>query len=200
MNTHSLKVVLRKETTKGDAKTNRRNNLIPCVLYGRNRENIHFLVQELALKPLIYTRDISFVELEIEGQDNVKAIVQDIQFHPITDRVIHIDFLELQDDVEITMDVPVNVVGRAAGVIRGGEMRLNMRKLRVKTLPASMPQAVEVDVTSVDIGDKIYVSALHNDQYKFSHPDNAVVAQVKMSRAAMGNIAREEQEDVTAEE
>jgi large subunit ribosomal protein L25 len=111
--------------------------------------------------------------------------MQDIQFHPVTDRILHVDFYRLFPDKEVSVTVPVKTKGVAPGIIKGGTLNMTMKKLKVRAIPANLPDAVVVDISNLEIGDKVYVSQLRNETYKLMHPDNVVAVQVKMSRAAM---------------
>src|SRR5690554_3636116 len=157
--------------------------MVPCVLYGGN-EPVHFSAEEKAFKNLVYTPNAHTVEIDLGGKKK-NAILQDIQFHPVTDRILHVDFYELDDAKEITLEVPVKVVGTSKGVLSGGVLRLNQRKLKVKALPKDLPDFVEADITELDMGNKLYVTSLQSDKYTLMHSDNTVVAQVRVSRAAM---------------
>ena len=119
------------------------------------------------------------------GGKTFNAILQDIQFHPVSDRINHIDFFQLSDDKEIVMEVPVKVVGTSPGVLLGGVLNLNQRRLKVKALPKNLPDFVEANISELQMGNKLYVTKLAADNFKLMHPDNTVVAQVKISRAAM---------------
>jgi len=143
----------------------------------------------------IYTPDAHMVEIEVEGT-KVRAILQDIQFHPVTDRILHIDFYQIFDDKEVTMTIPVRFTGVSKGVLNGGVLRKNNRKLRVKALPDNLPDFIEADITNLKIGNKLYVTALENDDYTFIHPDNTVVCQVRTSRVAV--VSDDEDEDEEA--
>jgi large subunit ribosomal protein L25 len=130
------------------------------------------------------------------GSDTVNAVLQDIQFHPVTDRILHIDFYQLFDDKEIAMNIPVNLIGKSPGVANGGSLMRNKRKLRVKALPSNLPDFIEVDISPLKIGSKLYITELINENYNFLHPDNTVVCQVKRSRVTI----EEEEEELEAEE
>ena len=167
--------------------------LVPCVVYG-GAEPINFSAEEKSFKKLVYTPDAHTVELVIDGE-TVPAVLQDIQFHPITDRILHVDFYQLSDDKPVIMEVPVKITGRSKGVVAGGVLRQSYRKLKVKAIPANLPDEIVVDVTPLRIGNKFYVEALKNEKYTFMHPDNAVVVAVKMSRNAMKNGAAQADDD-----
>jgi len=123
--------------------------------------------------------------IELENGDKFKAILQDIQFHPVSDKILHIDFYQLHDDKEVTMEIPVKLEGNAPGVIAGGNLRFPYRKLKVRALPADLPDFITADISELNIGDKLYVTSLKNDKFSILHPDNTVVAQVRVSRLAM---------------
>lgn len=168
---------------------------VPCVLYGGG-EPVHFSADELAFSKLVYTPNVHTVVIALDNGKTYDAIMQDIQFHPVTDKLLHIDFYQLFPDKEITMDIPVHVIGTSKGVLNGGVLRRNQRKLRVKALPANLPDFIEADITSLKIGSKMYITELENDAYKFLHPENTVVCQVTRSRAS---IAEYEEEHAEAE-
>jgi len=154
------------------------------VLYGGDQP-VHFSAEEKAFKSLVYTPNAHTVVIELENGKSFNAILQDIQVHPVSDKILHIDFFQLFDDKEITMEVPVKVVGTSKGVLAGGVLRLNTRKLKVKALPKNLPDFIEADITPLLMGNKLYVTKLASDNYKLIHQDNTVVAQVRISRAAM---------------
>ena len=157
---------------------------VPCVLYGGDQP-VHFSADERAFKTLVYTPNAHTVVIELAKGKSFNAILQDIQVHPVSDKILHIDFFQLFEDREITMEVPVKITGTSKGVLGGGVLRLNTRKLKVKALPKNLPDFVEADITPLEMGNKLYVTKLVSDKYKLMHPDNTVVAQVRISRAAM---------------
>ena len=184
----------RENVGKKSTKALRDAELVPCVVYGGN-EPLNFSTEEKSFKNLVYTPEAHTVSIEVDGQ-TIPAVLQDIQFHPITDRILHVDFYQLSEDKPVIMEVPVRITGRSKGVVAGGVLRQSFRKLKVKAIPANLPDEIVVDVTPLRIGNKLYVAALKNEAYTFMHPDNAVVAAVKMSRNAMkGGAAAMEDED-----
>ena len=184
----------RESVGKKSTKALRDAELVPCVVYG-GAETLNFSAEERAFKGLVYTPEAHTVSIEVDGQ-TIPAVLQDIQFHPITDKILHADFYQLSDDKPVIMEVPVRITGRSKGVVAGGVLRQTYRKLKVKAIPANLPDEIVVDVTALKIGNKFYVEALKNDVYAFMHPDNAVVAAVKMSRNAMkGGAAAMDDED-----
>ncbi|PWA05175.1 50S ribosomal protein L25/general stress protein Ctc [Flavobacterium psychrotolerans] len=183
MKSITIKGSERESVGKVATKALRNAGAVPCVLYGGNQA-VHFSADEKAFKNLVYTPNAHTVVIEL-GDKSYNAILQDIQVHPVSDRILHIDFFELFDNKEITMEVPVKVTGVSPGVLLGGVLRLNTRKLKVKALPKNLPDFVEAEISQLQMGNKLYVTKLVSDKYKLLHPDNTVVAQVRISRAAM---------------
>ncbi|MBG6060768.1 large subunit ribosomal protein L25 [Flavobacterium sp. CG_9.1] len=184
MKSITIKGSERESVGKVATKALRNAGLVPCVLYGGNQA-VHFSAEVMAFKNLVYTPNAHTVEIDLGKGKSFNAILQDIQVHPVSDKILHIDFFQLFDDKEITMEVPVKVVGTSKGVLAGGVLRLNTRKLKVKALPKNLPDFIEADITPLEMGNKLYVTKLANDNYKLIHPENTVVAQVRISRAAM---------------
>ena len=173
----------RESVGKVSTKALRNAGMVPCVLYGGDQP-VHFSAEEKAFKNLVYTPNAHTVAIEL-GAKKYNAILQDIQVHPVSDRILHLDFYELHDDKEVTMEVPVKITGVSPGVLLGGVLRLNQRRLKVKALPKNLPDFVEANISQLQMGNKLYVTKLVADNYKLLHPDNTVVAQVRISRAAM---------------
>ncbi len=183
----------RESVGKKATKALRNAGLVPCVVYGGD-EPLHFSAPELAFKNLVYTPDAHTVEIEIDGV-TVLAILQDIQFHPVTDRILHIDFYQIFEDKEVTMDIPVHFTGNSKGVRNGGVLRKTNRVLRVKALPKDLPDFLEADITELKIGNKLYVTALASDKLTIMHPENTVVCQVRTSRTAVVDDEDDEDEE-----
>ena len=173
----------RESVGKVSTKALRNAGMVPCVLYGGSQP-VHFSAEEKAFKNLVYTPNAHTVAIEL-GSKKFNAILQDIQVHPVTDKILHLDFYELHDDKEVTIEVPVKITGVSPGVLLGGVLRLNQRRLKVKALPKNLPDFIEANISGMEMGNKLYVTKLVNDNYKLLHPDNTVVAQVRISRAAM---------------
>ena len=175
----------RESVGKKATKALRNAGMVPCVLYGENNP-VHFTAKELDFSKLVYTPNAHTVVLKLDGKTTVNAILQDIQFHPVSDRILHVDFYELKDDKEISMNIPVELTGAAPGVlISGGRLLLNKRKLRVKALPSNLPDIIVVDISELEIGNKLYTSSIKSEKFSFVHPDNTVICQVRTSRAAI---------------
>ena len=184
MKSITIKGSERESVGKAATRAARNAGMVPCVLYGGDQP-VHFTAEERAFKDLVYTPNVHTVVIDLEGGKKLNAILQDIQFHPVSDKILHIDFYQLHDDKEITMEVPVKVTGTSPGVLGGGVLRLNQRKLKVRALPANLPDFVEANISELEMGNKLYVTKLQSDNYKLLNPDNTVVAQVRISRAAM---------------
>ncbi len=184
----------RESVGKKSTKALRNAGEVPCVLYGGDQP-VHFSAKELAFSKLVYTPDAHTVVIALEDGASFNAIMQDIQFHPVTDKILHIDFYQIFDDKEIAMNIPVHIIGTSKGVLNGGVLRRNKRKLRVKAIPGNLPDFIEADITPLKIGSKLYITELENDAYKFLHPDNTVVCQVRRSRASMDVEEEEEEEE-----
>ncbi|CAM3573746.1 50S ribosomal protein L25/general stress protein Ctc [Flavobacterium gelidilacus] len=173
----------RESVGKKATKALRDAGMVPCVIYGGDQP-VHFAADERAFKGLVYTPNAHTVAIDLAGK-KVNAILQDIQFHPVTDKILHIDFFQLLEDREVIMEVPVKVVGKSPGVMGGGVLRLAQRRLKVKALPKNLPDFITADITPLEMGNKLYITKLASDNFKFMHPDNTVVCQVRISRAAM---------------
>ncbi|KAA5827612.1 50S ribosomal protein L25/general stress protein Ctc [Algibacter amylolyticus] len=185
----------RESVGKKATKALRNAGQVPCVLYGGDKP-VHFAAPELAFSKLVYTPNAHTVVINLEGGEVLKAVLQDIQFHPTTDRILHVDFYQLFDDKEIALDIPVQLVGNSKGVKNGGVLRRNNRKLRIKALPANLPDFIEIDITPLKIGDKVAVGDLPSGDYTFLHSDNTVVCQVRTSRTAV--VDDEDEDEVEA--
>jgi large subunit ribosomal protein L25 len=174
----------RESVGKVSTKALRNAGMVPCVVYGGDKA-MHFSAAELAFSKLVYTPNAHTVVIALDNGTSINAILQDIQFHPVSDKILHIDFYQLFDNKEVTMNIPVNIIGSAPGVMAGGVLNRNQRKLRVKALPANLPDFIDADISELNIGDKIVISSLANEKYSFIQSENTVVAQVRVSRAAM---------------
>ena len=184
----------RESVGKVATKALRNAGKVPCVVYG-GEAPIHFSADEIAFKDLVYTPDVHTVVISLDNGTNVECILQDIQFHPVTDRILHIDFYQIFDDKPVMMEIPVRIVGNSRGVRNGGVLRIVSRKLRVKAIPANLPDYIEADITEMKIGAKMYVTAVQNDAYTFLHTDNTVICQVRTSRTAIADEEEEEGEE-----
>ena len=188
----------RESVGKVATKALRNAGKVPCVLYGGNSP-LHFSADELAFSKLVYTPNAHTVVIALENGTSFNAILQDIQFHPVSDKILHVDFYQLFDDKEVSMDIPVIFKGTDPGVRNsGGVLRKNKRKLRVRALPANLPDSIEADISKLKLGQKLYVTEVGSDLFKILHPDNTVVCQVRTARTSVAEI--EEEEEIEGEE
>ncbi|MGA9239885.1 50S ribosomal protein L25/general stress protein Ctc, partial [Robiginitalea sp.] len=171
---------------------------VPCVVYG-GEVPIHFSADELSFKDLVYTSNAHTVIVKMEDGSKVRAVMQDIQFHPVTDRILHVDFYQLFDDKAVTLEIPVRLEGNSPGVRNGGRLLFRKRKLVIRALPDNLPDVFKVDISKLKIGDNISVETLKNDDFAILHPDSTVVVQVKTARTAV-LVEDEEEEGVEGEE
>ncbi|WP_140938512.1 50S ribosomal protein L25/general stress protein Ctc [Sphingobacterium lumbrici] len=171
----------RQNVGKRDAKELRYQGQVPAVLYG-GKEQTHFSVSAADLKAVLYTPEVVFIELDINGT-KTRAIVQDAQFHPLTDLVNHVDFLELSDDKEVSINIPVKLTGTSPGVKLGGKLVQKLRKLRVKALPNNLPQEIEVPLESLEVGKSFRVDQVTVENAKVLNNGDDTIVSVIMSRA-----------------
>ncbi|NDV96500.1 50S ribosomal protein L25/general stress protein Ctc [Dysgonomonas sp. 521] len=190
MKTFELKGEVRTDLGKKATKAFRKEDKIPAVIYGGEQEEaIHFAVTNSDVRKLIYTPEIFLVDLTV-GKNNYKAILKDIQVHPVTDAILHLDFLHVFENKPITIDVPVVLDGLAEGVKAGGKLSLDLRKIKVKALYNKIPEKVHVDVTSLALGKSIQVGDLHFEGLELLNAKNGVVCRVQLTRAARGLAAK----------
>ena len=188
----------RESVGKSSTKALRNAGKVPCVVYGGEKP-VHFSSDEISFSKLVYTPDAHTVIISLDGKE-VNAVIQDIQFHPVTEKILHIDFFQLFENKEINMTIPVKFSGNAPGVrLEGGLLFKNKRKLYVKALPKNLPDFISVDISNLHLNDKVTIQDLLNDDYAFVHPENMVVCQVKMSRASL-SLTTSEEEDEEGEE
>ena len=184
----------RESLGKKATKALRNAGQVPCVVYGGDTVT-HFTAPELSFSKLVYTPDVHTVEIVLDKGATINAILQDIQFHPVTDKILHIDFVQIFDDKPITMEIPVRTTGKSPGVANGGNLKFNARRLKVKGLAVNLPDEILADISELKIGNKLYVTGLESEGFEFLHSDNTVVCQVKNSRNAVAE--EEEGEEAT---
>lgn len=189
MKTVSLSGSARPNVGKKDAKALRNQGLVPCVMYG-GKDQIHFFAPEKSLEALFYTPEVAFVELEVNGK-KVMTLPQDVQFHKVTDRILHVDFLELNENRPIMMAIPVKVTGNSVGVLKGGKLHKAVRKLRIKSLPKDMPETIEIDITPLDILDFVKVSDLPTKNYTFVENPSTKIVTIRTTRNVAANAGAE---------
>ncbi|MDH3699187.1 MAG: 50S ribosomal protein L25/general stress protein Ctc [Flavobacteriaceae bacterium] len=192
MKSITIKGSERESVGKKSSRALRNAGKIPCVVYG-GETPLHFSANELAFRDLVYTANAHTVSIELENGNKVDAVMQDIQFHPVTDNILHIDFYQLFKDKELSMEIPVRLNGSAPGVRNGGRLLFRMRTLTIKALPDNLPDFFNVDISELKIGDNILVESLLSDEFTILHPDTTVVVQVKMSRTAIEDEVEDEE-------
>ncbi|MBL6666328.1 MAG: 50S ribosomal protein L25/general stress protein Ctc [Flavobacteriaceae bacterium] len=199
MKSITIKGSKRESVGKVATKALRNADKVPCVLYG-GESPLHFSANELDFSKLVYTPNAHTVVLDINGDQKINAILQDIQFHPVSDKILHVDFYQLSDNKEVNMEIPVIIKGSAPGVmLEGGTLVINKRKLKVRALPKNLPDLINVDISTLKLGNKISIVDLESENFTFLHPDNTVVCKVRTSRVSM-SIEEEALEGEASEE
>lgn len=176
----------RESVGKKDAKKQRNEGKVPCVLYG-GKEQVHFITDETTFKKIVYTPEACTVKININGKD-YNAVLQDIQYHPVSDRILHADFLEIFPDKPVTIHIPVKLEGIPEGVLKGGKLHHKMRKLKVKALAVHLPDDFTLDISKLEINDSIKVSDMHHDKLTFLDPQTAVVVGVRVTRVVVEEV------------
>jgi large subunit ribosomal protein L25 len=171
----------RENVGKRDAKELRYEGKVPAVLYGGDNQ-IHFAVSAADLKGLVYTPDVHFVDIDVEGT-KAQAVLQDIQFHPLTELILHVDFLRINESKPFVMEIPVKLTGTSPGVKMGGKLIQKLRKLRVKAFAKDMPQYVEVGIEVLELGKSVRVGDLSFDKFQVTNNTDDTIVSVVMSRA-----------------
>jgi len=165
---------------------------VPCVVYG-GEKTLHFSAESKAFKNLVYTPDVHTVVIALEDGSKIDAILQDIQFHPVTDNILHIDFYQIFDDKEVNMEIPVRITGSSPGVRNGGVLRVVNRSLRVKALPKNLPDFLNADISEMTIGAIMTVADLLGDDYTILQEEKRVVCQIRTSRVAVEDEVSDEE-------
>ena len=192
MKSLAINVTERDNVGKSNTRALRNQGKVPCVLYGGEKQ-VCFYAHENDFRKLVYTPDVFIVELEMNGAKK-KAIMQDIQFHPVTDKILHIDFLEIFDHKPITISIPVILNGLSIGVRNGGNLMFRRRKIITKGLSSVLPDTIELDIENLKIGQFIYIKDIVREGCEFLAPDNSVVVGVKTARAAIEEVETESEE------
>ena len=197
MKTFDLKTVRRQETGKKATKQIRKEGSIPCVLYG-GKENINFSAPINEFRHLIYTPNVYLVNLTIDDEKFL-AVIKEIQFHSVSDAILHIDFLEVLEDKPVEIGIPVHTEGFAIGVQSGGKLKVEMRRLKIYGLSKDLPNTLVIDVTNIELGESIKVRDIDLDNLEILDPQNAVVVSVKLTRVAKGMAIEEDEVDEVEE-
>ncbi len=190
MKTIDIKGSVRTGKGKTAAKTLRKQGLVPCILYGNKTENVDFSVDVAALKDLIFTPNSYIVNINVDGK-TYNGILREAQYHPVTDAILHLDFLRIEKDKPVAIDVPVAISGNSEGVKQGGKLQILSRKLKVSALVDKLPDSLPIDITNLGLGKVISVGDLAYDGVTILTPKTSVVCAIKMTRAALGAQAAE---------
>ena len=182
MKTVSMSGSLRENVGKKDAKMNRKLGKVPCVLYG-GKEQIHFIADEKDFVKIIFTPEVFIIKLSINAKE-YNAVLQDVQYHPVTDKILHVDFLEILSGKPVIIGLPVVIEGNAIGVLKGGRLVNKIRKFKVKALVEHLPDNIVLDITNLDIGDSIKVKDVSRENLEFLDISNAEIVGVKVTRVA----------------
>jgi large subunit ribosomal protein L25 len=184
---------------KGHSKRLREEGQVPCVLYG-GQEQIHFQVPMILFRDLLYTPEAAYIDLNIEGQ-KFEAILQDVQYHPVSDMIMHADFLELHESKQIKMNIPVKFHGTAPGVIKGGRLMPKLRHLHIKAQPTKMPESINVDISSLDLGKSVKIRDIVEEDFTILNSKRVTIAVVDIPRnMRMAEEEEAEEAEAAAEE
>ncbi|HPM13437.1 MAG TPA: 50S ribosomal protein L25/general stress protein Ctc [Bacteroidales bacterium] len=189
MQSIELQGQLRPTIGKTESKLTRVSGSIPCVLYG-GTENVHFTIDEIAFSKVYITPIVYVVHLVIDGK-TYKAIIKNIQFHPVTDKALHVDFYEIFDNKPFSIKLPVNIIGVSEGVKQGGKLQLKMRKIKVKGLLKDLPEVLDVDITKLGIGQSVKMDSLNYSNLTIEESKSAVVCSVNLTRSAARAMQQE---------
>ena len=190
MKTVSLSGSLRENVGKKDAKALRKSEMVPCVLYG-GEEQIHFATEAKNFKKILFTPECYIINFTIDGK-SYNTILQDIQYHPVTDAVMHADFLLVKDDKPITVVLPLAIEGSAPGVMRGGKLKQPIRKIKVSGLAKDLPEVIKVDISKLNILDSVKVRDLNIDGVTMVTPGYQIIVEVRAARGAVVTNEAEE--------
>jgi len=187
-----IKGSFRTELGKKSSKLTRKEGNVPCVIYGK-KENIHFQAHENSFKHLVYTAEAHMVKLNIE--DKVyRAVLKEMQFHPVNDKILHADFIEIFDNKPVVINIPIKVTGDSAGVIAGGKLSIKRRTLKVKGLADDLPEYLPIDITNLKIHESLKVVDLSYNKIELLDPKKSMVLTIATSR-----VAQKTEEEVLAE-
>lgn len=190
----SINGVVRTDLGKKSTKAIRKNGEVPCVLYGEKKgenglpESVHFVVSEKEINKVVFTPHVYLVNIVVGGVEH-KAVIKEIQFHPVKDNVLHVDFYEVTAEKPIVVGVPIAPQGLAEGVRAGGKLMAMVRKLNVRACYGAIPEKLDIDVTKLGLGKSIKAGDLSFEGLELVTPKEVIVCTVKMTRAAMGAAA-----------
>ena len=191
MKTFALGASVR-ETNKIANRALRNQGKVPCVLYGGEKQ-VYFSAKENDLNKLVNTPDVFLLNIDIDGEV-FTAILQDIQFHPLTDSILHVDFLQTFDDKEVTVSIPINFIGTPIGVRNGGNLLVRKRAIKTRAITSNLPDAININIEELQIGDFLYIGDVRDDKYTFLAGDKSVIVGVKTARGAVEDEEEEDEE------
>ena len=194
MKSVEIQGTLRTDIGSKYAQAERKAGNVPCVIYG-GEAPFHFSAPALAFKSLVYTPEAKTATITVDG-NTFRAVIQDMQFHPVTDALMHIDFMQLVEGKVVTMDIPVVLNGQARGVLNGGKLKMILRTLSVRALPNEMPDNIQLEITDLTIGKSIRVSDVVPSGFEILNADTAVIVNVKKARGAMDDEDEDEEGSV----
>ena len=192
MKSVSINGIARVDLGKKFAKQLRKDENVPCVIYGGKEGPIHFYAHSNEFRNIVYTPNVYLLDINI-GDQVFKTIMGDIQFHPVTDKILHIDFLRIFNNQNIKINIPVNISGNALGVRNGGRLAINMRRVLVEALPENLPETIEIDVTELKIGQSTRIEDISLEKARFLNNSDDVIVAVKTARAAIEEEEIEEE-------
>ena len=195
MKTVSISGSIRKNVGKKDANKMRAEGQIPCVMYG-GKEQKHFTLNEIEVLKLVETNKVHFIEIDLDGEKTT-TMIQEAQYHPVTDKPLHFDFLKIIEGKKIKMEIPIKLTGNSTGILKGGRLVLGMRKLVLKALPEKMPDVVAIDITELDIMDSVKVKDLKLEDIEIFNKPTELVVGVRTARAVEEEV---EEEGIEGEE
>ncbi|HEY6626966.1 MAG TPA: 50S ribosomal protein L25 [Ignavibacteriaceae bacterium] len=178
METTKLKASERKDFSKSETRRIRNDGFIPGVFYSKNNQLIHINVADKAINPLVFTAKTHLISLELEGHDEYECIIKDVQFHPVTDKVIHFDLLGLTKGEKIKLEIPVQLVGSPVGLKEGGVIQHVMHKIEVECLPRHIPEHITIDISGLNLNDSVHISDLKYDDIEFTDSQDSLIVQV----------------------
>ena len=183
--------ILREEVGTKSAKQLRHEGMVPCVIYGKEKDNVHFYTHKNNFNHLLYTAEAHLVEIEIDGKA-YRTVIRDAQYHPVSDEILHVDFYEFTKGEPITMLIPIRLIGNAKGVRNGGRLKVNMRKLPIKAGEENMPGLLELNIENLKIGGVLRASDIASENFEIMEEAHRTIVMVQTARAA---IVEEEDED-----
>jgi len=183
MKTIEIKAVSRDQFGKKSTNALRAEGNVPCVMY-REKENLHFYAHQNAFRGLVYTPEVFIVNLIVDDK-SYNAVMKDIQFHPVTDHIQHIDFMQVSDDKPVIIDIPLKITGESSGVKAGGKLRVKRRTLKVKGLVKDLPEDLTIDITNIEIGQSVKIGDLSYDKLEVIDNKRAMIVSVDVSRVSI---------------